>query len=248
MCDDVLFDKQHTGTDDQRTRKWTRWQPDPIHLEPRQPETAEQAVSTTEYATRLQNTLSRIRQEAQKNGYADGHAAGYAAGMKEGLAKGLDRGQKEGYQAGFDSGQQDGHDQAQQVATRLAALNQECATALMQIEADVGQALIALAIRIAETILHRTLDTEPDTILALIGDVLRLETGKSAVLKLRVNPADLILVRNYLQDEADTSLWRILPDDTITRGGCTAHTALGDIDATLETRWRRVVSSISGDT
>lgn len=249
MCDDILFERLSVGTDDLRAPDWARWQPGPIHREPRPSETAEPtSTDTTEQKTRLRNTLVQVRQQAQDKGYADGHASGYADGMKEGLAEAQARGQKEGYQAGFDSGLQDGHDQAQQAAAQLATLTQECAAALTQIEADVGQTLIALAIRIAETVLHRTLDTEPDTLLALIDDVLRLDTGKSAVLKLYVNPADLTLVRDYLLDEPDTSLWRVLPDDTITRGGCKAHTALGDIDATLETRWRRVVSSISSDT
>ncbi len=114
------------------------------------------------------------------------------------------------------------------------------------IEADIGQELITLAVRIAEQVLHRTLKTEPEALLALVDDILKLDTGKSAVLQLYVNPDDQALVRDYLRDNPDASMWRVLPDETITRGGCKARTALGDIDATLEKRWERVVSSIGG--
>lgn len=249
MSDDILFDSLPAATVNQRTKNWARWKPDSIHQAQRQTQTAEQTVATVsanDSEAELQDTLVRLRKHAQEKGYSDGKTAGYADGMKDGLAEGQTQGHKQGYQAGFDTGQQDGHEQAEQAAARLASLNLECAAALTQIEADVGQALIALSIRIAERVLHRTVNAEPDTILALIDDILRLDTGKSAVLKLYVNPADLTLVRDYLHDEPDTSLWRVLSDETITRGGCKAHTALGDIDATLETRWQRVVSSISG--
>ena len=52
------------------------------------------------------------------------------------------------------------------------------------------------------------------------------------------------LVRQYLDKEPGVGLWRLLPDPEITPGGCIAETALGDIDATLETRWKRVTAAL----
>ncbi|NLC37416.1 MAG: flagellar assembly protein FliH, partial [Alcaligenaceae bacterium] len=63
-------------------------------------------------------------------------------------------------------------------------------------------------------------------------------------LKLRVNPADLDLVDEYLQQSGSVTHWRLQADMSIDRGGCVAETALGNIDATLQTRWQRVVSTL----
>jgi flagellar assembly protein FliH len=38
--------------------------------------------------------------------------------------------------------------------------------------------------------------------------------------------------------------YRLLADARITPGGCIAETALGSIDATIETRWERVIAAV----
>lgn len=103
-----------------------------------------------------------------------------------------------------------------------------------------------MAIRIAEQVVHRTVKAEPETLLSVVNDILRMDTGKSAILQLYVHPDDLKMVSQYVQDNPDTSLWRVVPDEAVTPGGCKARTALGEIDATLETRWQRIVTAIGG--
>lgn len=246
MSDDVVFDPISQDTTDTRRQSWARWMPEPIHEAPPPPPPESQAVPAPESKLRLKNTLVRLRKQAQEEGYNEGYAAGHTEGLEQGQADGHKLGHQDGYRTGFEAGHTEGREQAEHAAERLTALTQQCATALSEIEADVGQALINLSVRIAEQVLHRTLKTEPETILALVDDILRLDTGKSAVLQLYVNPDDLTLVHDYLQGNPDTSMWRVLADDTITRGGCKARTALGDIDATVEKRWQRVVSTIGG--
>lgn len=38
--------------------------------------------------------------------------------------------------------------------------------------------------------------------------------------------------------------WRIIEDPSITRGGCRIELGASEVDATLETRWRRVIEAI----
>src|SRR5690606_13340423 len=81
-------------------------------------------------------------------------------------------------------------------------------------------------------------------ILDLVRDITHLDTSKEAILKLRVHPDDLDLVDQYLQHDIGVSHWRLLADASIERGGCLAETVLGNIDATLQTRWERVTSAL----
>lgn len=188
--------------------------------------------------------LEQLRSAASARARAQGYAAGHAEGINAGTIEGHEAGQKEGYEAGFSAGLAEGRAQAEQAAEQLQNLADSCASAIGSIEAEMGQALIALAINIAEQVLRSTLAEQPDKILDLVRDIVLADLDKDAVLQLRVNPADLALVEEYLAADPGIKNWRINGDETIERGGCMAETELGNIDATLQTRWRRVVSSL----
>lgn len=192
----------------------------------------------------LRLEIQKLQEAARKRGHAEGYAAGHEQGLAAGLEEGRKLGHDEGYTAGHEAGHTAGSGQARQATEQLLTLADECAASLATIEQETGQALISLAIQIAEQVLRTTLKTQPDTLLALIQDITHQENDKDAVLKLRLNPDDLDLVRQYLDKEPGVGLWRLLPDSSITRGGCIAETGLGDIDATLQTRWQRVVAAL----
>jgi flagellar assembly protein FliH len=52
------------------------------------------------------------------------------------------------------------------------------------------------------------------------------------------------LVRDHLGDQLPHINWRIVEDGTLTPGGCRVEVGASEVDATLETRWRRVVEGI----
>lgn len=196
----------------------------------------------------LKAEIKRLQETAQTlghaEGYAEGHTQGLAAGTEEGSKTGHQKGYDEGYSAGLTAGQE----RAQQEAEHLRTIAQACAESIASIEAQTGQALIALSIQIAEQVLRSTLDAHPAKILDLIQEITHQESGKETLLKLRVNPADLELVQKFLKDDPTTGPWRLAADPAIERGGCLADTALGSIDATLQTRWRRVTSALGHET
>jgi flagellar assembly protein FliH len=47
-----------------------------------------------------------------------------------------------------------------------------------------------------------------------------------------------------LKDELDTLGWNVRTDVAVERGGCRAQAATGEIDATIGTRWERVVTAL----
>jgi len=69
-------------------------------------------------------------------------------------------------------------------------------------------------------------------------------TGKPGLLRLRLHPDDLALVQPHLDDDPAARRWRLQADPGMERGGCVAETALGNIDASLQTRWQRVVGAL----
>src|SRR5690606_22420420 len=85
---------------------------------------------------------------------------------------------------------------------------------------------------------------QPEAMLAAVREVLHINPAATGAMRLWVHPADLELVRQHLADELREGHWRVLADESIARGGCRAETPYGDIDATLQTRWRRIAASL----
>jgi len=178
--------------------------------------------------------------EGQQQGYEQGHSEGYAAGLTQGTEVGRAEGHSEGYAAGLVEGQA----LAREHAEHLKALADELARSLRDLEEDVGQGLITLALDIARHVVGDTLAQHPEALIHSVRQVMQADPAAAAPLRLWVHPDDLALVNGYLADELNDSDWHVLSDATLSRGGCRAETAFGAIDATLETRWRRVSASL----
>lgn len=210
------------------------------------------------------NELLRLRAstlaEAREQGLSDGIRAGHEQGLKQGLDAGLQQGQAEGHEQGMATGHAEGLVQghaeghaagyaegaeAARIETeRLNALADSVAQSLNTLEQGVGQSLISLAVCIAEQVLRTTLNTQPEHLLDLVSEIINASPTEETSLRLRLNPDDLSLVQQFLKLDPDTPRYRLLADERITRGGCIAETGLGSIDATVETRWKRVLATL----
>ncbi|ARP81459.1 flagellar assembly protein FliH [Bordetella genomosp. 8] len=193
----------------------------------------------------------QIQEEARRAGHArglkEGRAEGYDLGVAEGRARGYEEGLQEGRKAGHAEGLADARKQGAEEAERLRAIADATATSLGQLEEKTGQALMTLALDIARQVVRITVANQTDALLAAVREVLHMNPTAGAPLRLWLHPLDLELVRLHLAEELKTGPWRVLVDESITRGGCRAETSLGEIDATLETRWRRVAASLGRD-
>jgi flagellar assembly protein FliH len=193
----------------------------------------------------LEEIVQAAREEAYREAFEQGKAEGHKQGYAQGLAEGRETGHAEGYVAGHAEGLAHGREQGAQEAARLNTLVTRIAADLRGLEEQMGQSLITLALDVAAQVLRTELAERPDTMLAAVREVLRLNpAAPQGAMRLWVHPEDLELVRLHLAEELKEGNWRALADESVTRGGCRAETPYGDIDATLQTRWRRVAASL----
>ncbi len=196
--------------------------------------------------------LAQAREQGKSKGYEagfeqgrrEGHAEGLAQGLEEGRRQGREEGEREGRELGLRAGHDEGAKAARDEARRLHALAETCQQSLDTLEQAVGRSLIALAVRIAEQVLRSSLRDHPNQILDLISELLQSETLPESTVQLRLHPDDLDLVQTFLEQDAEAARPRLIADERITRGGCVLETSHGAIDATLETRWRRVIAAL----
>lgn len=155
----------------------------------------------------------------------------------------FEQGRREGFAAGF----MDGVEAARQQVARLAELADALDAALLRLDGEIAEQVVALAVDVARKMVRHTLADHP----AAINDVVReaLQQLPQARVTIHVNPDDAALVREFLAEHAAHAPHRLVEDDTIARGGCRLQSESSAIDATLETRWRRILEGLGrGDT
>ena len=200
----------------------------PVSSEPSMPESAlPPGVSLPTVAE-----IESIHEEARRNGFDEGRAEGREQGHAEGRAAGF----AEGHEAGFAEGKADAETEARRLHELAAQLEQ----ALAQLDGEVTRELTSLAIEVARKVIQHTLAVEPDTILSVIRSV--LQTLPQIRTEISLNPEDLALVRKHIGEIAGGHA--LVEDASITCGGCRVETPGAQIDATIETRWRRALESL----
>ncbi len=168
----------------------------------------------------------------------------YATGHKAGLA--------EGFRRGFDAGVAHAnamHDEQQrqagsQLAERMEALIAGFHHRLETIEREIADQVVAMALDVARHALRATLAVQPETIIPVVQEALTGIIDDSVRLHLHLNPGDEALVRTELGPKLTQSGCEIIADPAIQAGGCRIETARAEIDATVETRWRRTLAAL----
>jgi flagellar assembly protein FliH len=145
----------------------------------------------------------------------------------------------EGYQAGFAEGAQN--------AQRLATLMDELDKELQQVDQQVVQGLLDLSLEIARQMLKQALNVKPELLLSVVREAIGSLPHFNQHAHLVMHHDDAELVRAHMGEHLTHMGWKILEDAQMERGSCRVETANCQIDATLATRWKRVVASIGKD-
>jgi flagellar assembly protein FliH len=100
---------------------------------------------------------------------------------------------------------------------------------------------------IARQMLQQALKVKPGLLLSVVNEAVSSLPHFSQHAHLILHPSDAELVRGKMGEQLDHTGWKIFEDAQMERGGCRVETAHSQIDASLATRWKRVVSSIGQD-
>ena len=164
----------------------------------------------------------------------DMRRAGFDEGRASGHAEGLEAGRADGYA--------EGRARAEAEAARLAGLADGLDEALRELDGEIAEQLMALAIEMARRMVRLTLAENPEAILETVRSaLLQLPQGHAHI---QLHPDDLALVREHLGEQLAHAGHRLQEDARLERGECRIDGQGAQVDATLETRWRRVLESI----
>lgn len=144
----------------------------------------------------------------------------------------------EGYQAGY----QEGKTQVIDEATRLAQAALSLDNALVEMEQRIAEELLALSIEIAKQVVRSEITARPKVILDVVREALTQLPHQHAAITL--HPEDASLVRSFMGETLSHAGHRFHEDARLTRGDCILDAGNSQLDASLATRWRRVIESL----
>ncbi len=159
-------------------------------------------------------------------------------------AEELEHIQQQSREEGYATGYKEGRTQAAQEAQCLHILLQGVGTALGKLDQTVADELLALAIEIARKMLGEALKLRPELVLPVIQDAVRCLPQFDQTVRIVLHPQDAVLVRAYMAEHPAAAGWTIVEDAGLARGGCRVHTASSEVDATLQSRWQRVLAAL----
>lgn len=187
---------------------------------------------------RAQEMQEAIQKEEnlRQMGYAEGYGAGYA----EGFAKGHDQAALAGQQQLDDYIATEGRD----IAHRFAGLFEKVQTQLAQEEQGIAQGILELSCEIARQVLRKELSINPNVLQPVIREALGMLVLDNRAATVRLHPVDADVVAGTVREDFGGLNLALIPDPSVTQGGCLVECAGAVVDGTVEKRWHRAVASL----
>ena len=203
-----------------------------------------------ENISKLKKEIESPEEKAKKKGFEIGY--------KEGLNKGYLEGHKRGYKKGFEKGKKeaeekykklenvlkkDFQEKIQSINTFLKNLEKESKELILNMDKEV----LNLALNIAQKLILKEIERDPEILLRLIREALNY-IAEGTELNIKVNPEEYkFLKENLLKHIPPSQKIKLIPDESISKGGIFIETSLGVIDATFEKRWKKLLETLLKD-
>lgn len=172
----------------------------------------------------------------------DGRPAKGRAPLTAHDRRAFERGVEQGRREAFAAAAAQRQSQAQSIARVLADLHARFG----ELESQGADALLDLALQIAQQIVRREIAIRRDSVLPVLREAVTMVIDQQAHPRVHMNPHDFETIRADLEADGLLKGCRFIPDAQIGPGSCRVETGLGEVDARLATRWRRVVTEALG--
>lgn len=159
-------------------------------------------------------------------------------------AEDIERIHNEAHQTGYAAGYEAGLAAARTEAETIAALGANLVQHLQTMDQEIAEELLGVAVEIAGQVLRQSLRLQPDLLLPVVREAVAALPLHHSHPSLFLNPTDAALIRTHLGEQLSHNGWRILEDSSIECGGCHIESGASEVDASLQTRWRRVLDAI----
>ncbi len=159
--------------------------------------------------------------------------------------------EKEAYEKGFAQGEKDGFELGRK---RLEMMIRQFELLLLNLRGqqeelykEFEKEMLQLAISISQRVIRHELTVQEGIIQKTLEEAFRNVSGRTKIV-VRLNPVDYQYLLTHQEGfpwgRAHTERIGVVEDPSVSRGGCLLETSFGDVDATIESQFAEIVSSI----
>ena len=152
----------------------------------------------------------------------------------------------EAFAQGLEAGRQAGHEEIARLALRLNDTIAALSEPFRELDDEVEQALVDLAIRVARQIIRREVKIDPGQIIGVLREAVELLPITSRIVEVHLHPEDAAVVREAFDKVGANLAWTMVEDPVITRGGLRVTTEASTVDARVESRLDAILSELTG--
>ncbi len=158
----------------------------------------------------------------------------------------LARVRDEAYAQGLAAGRQEASTKADTERAALKSICDAINEMIQDFEQSLANDVLSMSLELTKLIVRQSIRVNPELVLSVVREAVSSLAGLDDQSTIHLNPADAALLREVAtSDPAFANLpWKIIDDAHVERGGCRLETAASEVDATLETRWRRVIAAL----
>jgi flagellar assembly protein FliH len=127
---------------------------------------------------------------------------------------------------------------------KLARLIDEMRARLAELQDGGAEAMLDLAFTIARQVVRREIAVQRDALLPVAREAVAMIVDQQSHPRVFLNPHDYASLRADFEADGLFKGCRFIADARVARGGCRVETAQGEVDATLATRWERVLAAL----
>ena len=114
----------------------------------------------------------------------------------------------------------------------------------LQVIEQMAQSVARVATGLARQVVRSELAVRPEFVTQVATDAVNAVLLSARHIRVFVHPEDLTLVKQGAGEALSTRGAQLLADATLARGGCRIESDLGQIDASVETRWEQAASAL----
>ncbi len=159
----------------------------------------------------------------------------------------LQRIRDEARESGYAAGLKEGRAQVQAEIKRLMQAADLAESLIANESEQFAAEMLDLALELARQMVRTELKVRRESLLAVVREALDCLPHGASGARLAMNPADVELVRGHVGEELKAGAIRMVEDHRIEPGGCRIVSPACEVDATLATRWKRLVATLGAD-
>ena len=157
----------------------------------------------------------------------------------------------EGFRIGYDEGRAAAQAELEKFSEEqiqhLGAIVSNLQVSITELDQNIADQLLDLALEVAAQVLRGSLAVQRDLLLPTIREAVAELPLHHGTISLHFNPDDANALRAPLSEQLAHTGAHIVPDRNISPGGCRITAGNCEIDARIETRWKRLIEAIGAN-